>query len=229
MTYARSRMAERRHGRWHLREAPDLVLVDVGRGRRSVYQRLAYGTRRAVMAVIETPLTYACGYTYRLEAPEPADADGGLLADLRRDFRGWLGDHHRSDDAVIVAMELVTNALEHGSAPGQLVMLVAGRLADGGLAIDVTDSGRADAETPCLTTLHFGQGLQIVERLCRDVQITNGVRGWHIQAALAPVPPEIVVPDVDIEALLAGYDDTLAGGPPGELGGENGEARDGAC
>lgn len=136
-----------------------------------------------------------------------ASSSGTVLVGLRRDLGEWLRDHARCDDAVIVADELVANALLHGCARGGRVTFVARTLRSGRVTIDVTDSGRIRGDAPCVKAPTFGHGLQVVERLCENVQIIQCGAGWHVETVLAARPPEIVEPDVDVEALLAASED----------------------
>jgi anti-sigma regulatory factor (Ser/Thr protein kinase) len=86
------------------------------------------------------------------------------------------------DDVLLVASELVTNAVLHsGCTPGEELALVA-KLIPGGLEIAVTDPGRSDT-TPTPRPSYAGPGgvgLRIVEALARrwGTERRHGRRVW---------------------------------------------------
>lgn len=155
------------------------------------------------------PAPAVCPFTYCLTATGLLeDADPSILVELRRDFSTWLGDHQRGDDAIAVTIELVTNALVHGSRPGGVVTLTVERLADAGLEVCVRDAGRAVADAPQGITPGLGRGLRIVEDLSERVElIAHPGGGLAVQAILAEAPPPVIEPEVDVEALLKAYPD----------------------
>ena len=139
-----------------------------------------------------------------LVAPGSAEA----LGELRQEVAAWLGSHQRKDDAIAVLVELVENALAHGSRPGGPVALVVKRLDRGRLSVCVRDAGRTESDAPCVSTPGFGHGLRIVEdrseRVAKKVQREGG---WEVRAVLAAAPPPVIEPDVDLDALLEAYPD----------------------
>lgn len=179
------------------------------------------------MAVIEAPRVHASRaavpFTYYLTAPAypPEHADTGQLAALRDDLDVWLGDHPRGEDAVDVAVELLTNALKYGSRPGSPVTLTAKHLGAGRLEICVRDAGRTASEAPQLLTPGLGQGLLYVENRCERVYAVDRVDGGRtVRAILAAVAPPVIEPDLDedeLEALIKKYAD----------GGDDDDHRDG--
>ncbi len=94
------------------------------------------------------------------------------------------------DDALLVASELVTNAVLHsGCTPNDELALVA-KLIPGGLEIAVTDPGRSDT-TPTPRPSYVGPGgvgLRIVEALARrwGIERRHGLRVWVELALQAP-------------------------------------------
>ena len=130
------------------------------------------------------------------------------LSGLRHEVAAWLGSHQRRDDAITVLVELLENALAHGSRPGGVVTLLVTRLAGGRLSVCVRDAGRTESDAPFITTPGFGHGTRIVED--RSERVATTIRrdgGWEVRAVLAAVPPPVIEPDVDLEALLAAYPD----------------------
>lgn len=161
-----------------------------------------------MMTMVKTipPRTTARSFSRRITASRTSVA---RITAIRRDLGTWLEDHPRADDAMIVADELLSNGLIHGSADGDRISLVASRLMDEYLKIDVTDAGRADTEPPCVAAEGLGRGLHMVESLCENVDIDRS-GGWSVHAVLAPIAPPVVVPDVDVHELL-GDEDGSAG------------------
>lgn len=179
------------------------------------------------MAVIEVPRVRAsratAPFTYCLVAPAcPLEqADTRQLAVLRDNLDAWLGDHPRGEDAVDVAVELLTNALKYGSRPGGVVTLAVAHLGAGQLEICVRDAGRTASEAPRIVTPGLGQGLRFVENRCERVDPIDRVDGGRtVRAVLAATPPPVIAPDVDdVEALIAAYadgDDDLDDGRGGD-------------
>lgn len=154
-------------------------------------------------------------FTDLLVAPPdlPGEAATNPLTALRSGLAAWLGDHPRRDDAMEVAVELVTNALLCGSDPGGLVSLAVERIDGGRLEICVRDEGRAEAESEsevCREVPGLGRGLAIVEDLCEGgVQWSQRRGGGRTyRGVLAATAPPVNEPGIDeVEALIAAYAD----------------------
>lgn len=102
------------------------------------------------------------------------------LSRLRRSVRDFLADVSADccADAVVVVDELVTNALQHGSAPVSLRLQR--RRAGRRLRIEVRDGSRQMPQIGPPTTLR-GRGLHLVGGLCADwgvVPTANGKTVW---------------------------------------------------
>lgn len=168
------------------------------------------------MAVIEAQRprteTGTRPFTELLVAPTdlPGEAATNPLTALRSGLAAWLGDHPRRDDAMKVAVELVTNALLCGSDPGGLVSLAVERLDGDRLEICVRDEGRAESEESRREVPGLGRGLRIVEDLCEGgVQWSQRPGGGRTyRGILAATAPAVAEPGVaDVEALIAAYAD----------------------
>lgn len=137
----------------------------------------------------------------------PGEPGTDILANLRRDLGLWLAGHPRREDAIDIMVELLTNALRHGSRPGGLVTLLVKRLDGGRLEVCVGDSGRAASEAPRITTPGLGRGLRMVKALSKVTQTDRATGGRTVRAVLAATPPPVIEPDIDVDALLAEYPD----------------------
>lgn len=98
---------------------------------------------------------------YRVYEP-----DGGSCARVRRDVLGFLTvlalPADVVDSVVLVANELVGNAVDHASTPFRLVLTLIGDR----LLVDVTDGSTAPPRLqPLDTRAARGRGLQMVEYL----------------------------------------------------------------
>ena len=150
-------------------------------------------------------------------------------AALRHDLADWLEAHPRKDDAIDAVVELVENAVKHGSRPGGLVTIEVERLSAGRLSICVRDEGRTDTDALCITTPPgvdhgsppgFNHGLQIVKDRSEqvdEVDLSDG--GREVRAILAATAPSIIEPDVDLEDLLNAYPDGDPDSAPGGVDG----------
>ncbi|WP_245766722.1 ATP-binding protein [Streptomyces colonosanans] len=85
----------------------------------------------------------------------------------------WAGD---VEDAVLVASELVANAVVHGRAPGHELWLRLAELEGGGLIVDVSDPVRAFPE-PGRVGIggERGRGLLVVTQLAEELD-------WFLRA-----------------------------------------------
>lgn len=111
-------------------------------------------------------------------------ADRSAAAAARWHVAEALADWPSSDDAVLVASELVTNAVDHGRPPVRLRVV----RTDAAAVIEVTDAGHGTPE-PRSAGAHEarGRGLSLVASLARDwgwEDTADGVRVW----ALLPRP-----------------------------------------
>lgn len=173
-------------------------------------------------------------FTDLLVAPTdlPGEAATNPLTALRSGLAAWLGDHPRRDDAMKVAVELVTNALLCGSDPGGLVSLAVERLGGDRLEICVRDEGRADESEVCREVPGLGRGLAIVEDLCEGgVQWSQRPDGGRTyRGILAAIAPPVIEPDVaDVEDLIERYADGDDDGGDVSRGDGADDGGDGVC
>ena len=152
-------------------------------------------------------------------------ADGALHLDAEPDAvpraRRWVADAVRNSphahlvpDAELVVSELVTNALLHAGPPvavrvdlGETVRI---EVSDGSRTAPVRGRARADAMT--------GRGLSLVSALARDWGVEPRPSGKAVWCELAPVgtpAPELTGDEIDIDELLATWDDDFGDTPAG--------------
>ncbi|MGW0879302.1 ATP-binding protein [Streptomyces sp. NPDC002671] len=80
---------------------------------------------------------------------------------------GWAGD---IEDAVLVAAELVANAVVHGKLPGHELWLGMTVLEDGGLVVDVSDPVRVFPTVGRAKEGEGGRGLLVVAQLAAELE-----------------------------------------------------------
>lgn len=78
----------------------------------------------------------------------------------------WTGD---IDDAVLVASELVANAVQHARVVGHELWLRLAELEDGGLIVEVSDPVRAAPKPGVAPDGEGGRGLLVVAQLADDL------------------------------------------------------------
>ncbi|QMW65834.1 SpoIIE family protein phosphatase [Mumia sp. ZJ1417] len=114
-----------------------------------------------------------------------------LLSRVRREMREWMAAHEIvSEDALLVADELLANALDAARTRAVLSVEVADRT----LTIEATDDGRGDpllnehGKTRPPDGRERGRGLYIVRRLSREVQALSTVEGSVVRAQVVAGP-----------------------------------------
>jgi anti-sigma regulatory factor (Ser/Thr protein kinase) len=114
-----------------------------------------------------------------LDLPGGADAPAAVRAALAtQDQLGWI-----MGDAMLVASELVTNAVLHSGCSEAHVLHVTATVRDGRVRICVEDPGAADGSVSPLHISEFsdgGVGLLIVDRLVErwGAERDGGYRVW---------------------------------------------------
>ena len=109
--------------------------------------------------------------------------DPTLLRDVRRNLAGWLRSAGASDEDVEVAQmachEACSNAIEHGYGFGDGTFTIDGRLDNGKVVLEVSDTGqwidRPEGGLP-----HRGRGIALIEALMDTVQLTHDGAGTTV-------------------------------------------------
>jgi GAF domain-containing protein len=113
-------------------------------------------------------------------------------------------------DAELVATELVTNAFLYAGPP---VRVVLAELVGGGLRVEVHDSSRAVPVRSAGADGMTGRGMGLVDALSRGWGVSATDDGKAVWAELTWQSVHGLEPaEVDVDALLAAFDDELAGG-----------------
>lgn len=114
-----------------------------------------------------------------------------LLSRVRRELREWMAAHDIvSEDALLVADELLANALDAARTRAVLSVEVTDRT----LTIEATDDGRGDpllnehGRTRPADGRERGRGLYIVRRLSREVQALSTTDGSVVRAQVVAGP-----------------------------------------
>lgn len=114
-----------------------------------------------------------------------------LLSRVRRELREWMAAHEIvSEDALLVADELLANALDAARTRAVLSVEVTDRT----LTIEATDDGRGDpllnehGRTQPPDGRERGRGLYIVRRLSREVQALSTTDGSVVRAQVVAGP-----------------------------------------
>jgi len=158
--------------------------MDIGRPRRT-----------SVIETIASPVP-AADMSARLRLP----ADVRSLAEgrdaVRRALRGEGWDREGAELVVLAASEALTNAIEHGSVPGEPVEIEIAAAA-GHAVIRVTDCGRPGAASPLgipeppPPDAERGRGLIIMGALADALEIGRAGRGTEVRLRFAaPAAPE---------------------------------------
>jgi GAF domain-containing protein/anti-sigma regulatory factor (Ser/Thr protein kinase) len=116
-----------------------------------------------------------------------------------------------ADDAALVVSELVTNAVLHGGPPVEVRV----KPVIGGVRIDARDGSRVSPVRPLASTETMtGRGIALVEAVASRWgvdQLADGKAVWcEITAGSSTAAAE---DELDVDALLASWDDELPGGP----------------
>ncbi|MCU1691493.1 MAG: hypothetical protein JWM64_584 [Frankiales bacterium] len=129
---------------------------------------------------------------------------------------------HSQPDAVVeaaelVVTELVTNAVLHGADPVLLRLTVG----PSRVRVEVQDSGHGVPVLPRRSDdAMTGRGLRLVAALCAGWGVETCAAGKAVWAELTPESvaaagdEPAAPPDLDLDALLAGFDDSLDEGAP---------------
>ena len=116
-----------------------------------------------------------------------------------------------ADDAVLAASELVTNAVLHGGPPVEL------RLAPvpGGVRVEARDGSRVSPVRPLPTTETMtGRGIALVEAVSARWGVDPLPDGKAVWCEVCPTDPDAIkVVDVDVDSLLAAWQDDAATEP----------------
>ena len=108
------------------------------------------------------------------------------------------------DDAALVAAELLANAVQHGEPPVEVCVLGDARL----LRLEVRDaSGRAPLRLAGSTSNMTGRGLALVEAVSSRWGVARAGSGKAVWAEFDADRAPAEEGDVDIDALLAGWED----------------------
>ena len=114
-----------------------------------------------------------------------------LLSRVRREMREWMSAHEIvSEDALLVADELLANALDAARTRAVLAVEVSGRT----LTIEATDDGTGDphldehGRTRPPDGRERGRGLYIVRRLSREVRALSTADGSVVRAQVVAGP-----------------------------------------
>ena len=120
-------------------------------------------------------------------------------------------DEEVVDAAELVVTELLTNALLHGAPPVRLAVSDA----DGAARIEVHDGSRALPVRPRQSTEAMtGRGLALVDALSQAWGVEPQGEGKCVWATVTPESVVVAEPgDVDLDTLLAGFDDEDDLGP----------------
>src|ERR1700761_5377683 len=113
-----------------------------------------------------------------LDVPCAADAPALVRAALEQAGDGWI-----IGDAMLIASELVTNAVLHSGGGAGHVLHVTATVGDGSVRISIEDPGRPDGAATPLQLSEFsdgGVGLLIVDHLADrwGVERDGGYRVW---------------------------------------------------
>jgi GAF domain-containing protein/anti-sigma regulatory factor (Ser/Thr protein kinase) len=127
----------------------------------------------------------------------------------RRWVAGKLTDAGFADlvpDAELVVSELVTNALLHGAPP----IAVHLDTQEDSVRVEVTDGSR-HAPVPAVARhdAMTGRGLSLIAAVSRDwgIEQRSGGKAVWAELSTAAAPPDDLMGDVDIDALLSAWDD----------------------
>ena len=142
--------------------------------------------------------------TFDLEArPEAVPAARGLVREL---LDLW-GEQDLRDDVDLVLSELLGNVVLHAPGPARLVV----DRAEDGVRLEVRDASpvppRRRSSGEAATT---GRGLNLVAALTTGWGVAareDRRPGKAVWCVVPRVAGEEVVPDIDVDALLAAYDD----------------------
>jgi anti-sigma regulatory factor (Ser/Thr protein kinase) len=125
-------------------------------------------------------------YGRRFTRRVPANQHG--IRPLRGAIGVWLdgiGAGDDTKDAVVLSLwEALTNAVEHGSFPGDQITLSLAASLDGALVAEIHDQGRLrpNADQP-----HRGLGMVLMRALMDNVELTNDELGTTVRMRLVPV------------------------------------------
>lgn len=115
-----------------------------------------------------------------------------------------LGATAIADDAALVAAELLANAVQHGAAP---VRICVGGHADG-VRIEVRDGNPRPPVRPAPSTTNMtGRGLALVDAVAARWGVERDPEGGKLVWAELETSTPVDVPVVDVDALLAAWQD----------------------
>jgi GAF domain-containing protein len=143
----------------------------------------------------------------------PLDSDVGAASRARRfvtqTLTDWdLGD--LADDAVLAASELVTNAVLHGGPPVEIRLLPV----TGGVRVEARDGSRVSPVRPLASSDNMtGRGIALIEAISLRWGVDQLSDGKAVWAEVCPNGGTALDGEVDVDELLAMWDDDADGEP----------------